>query len=78
MPKPVYQLQKNTVREKEQWLKIISLLCGLESLMTSPKLRNSKVVINHSNCGNSNIYLMPTSLYTTYSIHNNLQFPSNH
>ena len=56
-PEPAYQPQKtNTIREKEQWLKIISLVSGLESLMTFPRLRNSKVVINHNNCGNSNIY----------------------
>lgn len=76
---PAYQLQKtNRIREKEQWLKIIALVSGLESLMTFPRLRNSKVVINHNNCGNSNTYLMPTPLYTTHNIHNNLQFPSNH
>lgn len=72
-PKPVYQLQKNTIREKEQWLKITSLVSGLESLMTFPRLRNSKVVIKRNNCGNSNIYLIPPPLYTTHNIHNNLQ-----
>lgn len=64
-PGPPLQFQKvNTIREKVQWLEIVSPVISFGFLSTFPRFSNNKAVFGNGNCSYNNIYLMLTALHT--------------